>query len=219
MKKVIIVLAVALSIVSCGEEKEEETKTGKNDTIVRVWHPRQYVDRNRQDAPVVDKKGLSADTDADKMYINLDNLRNDTTSAAQPISDEDLVSEARKVGGDGDLKLTLLWDFKADIDIHVQQPNGTMINFMRKSDPHTGGFLDVDNLVGGRGSAENIYWENPPAGTYKVWVNYYGPSNDDGTYGSGPVHVVLLRKGEEPKTFEARMNSQGDNAFITSFEI
>lgn len=31
------------------------------------------------------------------------------------------------VGGDGDIKITLLWDFPGDLDLHVMQPNGEEI--------------------------------------------------------------------------------------------
>lgn len=219
--------AIVFLSASCKKDDDKKTDENDTDTVVNVtdttptaWKPRRYVDKNRTESPLIDKRGLSVDKDAEKMYIHPEEILNDTTNMAQPITaDDDLVSEAINIGGSGDLKLTLLWDFKADIDIHVEQPDGTLINYMRKRDSRSGGFLDVDNLVGGSGSAENIYWETPPRGRYKVWVHYFGPSQRDGSTGSGPVHVVLLKKGEEPKTFETRLSRPGDNSFITTFEI
>ena len=43
-------------------------------------------------------------------------------------SDED-VSQAMTVGESGQLKITLLWDFPGDIDLHVEQPNGREIYY------------------------------------------------------------------------------------------
>ena len=44
------------------------------------------------------------------------------------------VREAEAVGESGDLKVTLLWDFPGDIDLHVVQPNGRQIYYQHKHD-------------------------------------------------------------------------------------
>lgn len=71
------------------------------------------------------------------------------------------VREARNTGQTGNLKVTLLWDFYGDIDLHVMQPNGIVINFSNPQDAATGGALDVDNRQGGKGAAENIFCPIP----------------------------------------------------------
>jgi hypothetical protein len=82
----------------------------------------------------------------------------------------------------GDPQFTLLWDSKADIDLHVIEPGGKEIYW---NDPRGkfGGELDVDNVEGF--GPENIYWlkQNPdgskdlgpgPPGEYRWFVHYYG---------------------------------------------
>lgn len=142
-----------------------------------------------------------------------------TEAPAAPAPADDLVREARKVGGDGDLKLTLLWNFPGDIDIHVLQPNGKEIYYRYKKDNSTGGFLDVDNVVGGSGSAENVFWKRPPKGTYKVWLHYFQPSRETGETGAGLCNVVLLRKGQDPKTYKVRMSEVGQRADVVTFTV
>ena len=78
------------------------------------------------------------------------------TNTAQ-VDTAQAVREARNTGQTGDLKVTLLWDFYGDIDLHVMQPNGIVINFSNPQDAATGGALDVDNRQGGKGAAENIF--------------------------------------------------------------
>lgn len=131
----------------------------------------------------------------------------------------DLIEEANNIGGSGDLKVTLLWDFPGDIDLHVEQPNGKEIFFMNTYDRQTGGSLDVDNRIGGVGSAENIFWENPAAGKYTVWIHYYQPSQANGVTGTGDCNIVVMRKGQTPITYTARMSRVGDKALITEFTL
>lgn len=81
----------------------------------------------------------------------------------------------------GDPQFTLLWDSKADLDLHVVEPGGKEIYWLDTKGNHNGE-LDVDNREGF--GPENIYWLKPkddggkelglgPAGEYKWWVHYY----------------------------------------------
>ena len=96
--------------------------------------------------------------------------------------------------GYGDLKVTLSWDFYADIDLYAQEPNGTVIFF---DNPYSssGGFLDVDNRDGGRGSTENIYWKQPKDGVYRIGISYYGPSTYNYLSQSGVCKVTIMYRG------------------------
>jgi len=132
---------------------------------------------------------------------------------------DDAVRQAEQVGATGDLKVTLLWDFPGDIDLHVIQPNRREIYYQHKRDNSTGGYLDVDNTAGGRGSAENVYWENPPAGNYKVYLHYYQPSSANHQTGSGECTVVIFRKGNEPQTLKVQMSRVGQKADVANFTI
>ena len=82
----------------------------------------------------------------------------------------------------GDPQFTLIWDSKADIDLHVVEPGGKEI-YWNDRRGRKGGELDVDNVDGF--GPENIYWlkQNEdgskelgpgPGGEYKWWVLYYG---------------------------------------------
>ena len=121
------------------------------------------------------------------------------------------VDQSRGIGGQGEMMVTLMWDFYSDIDLHVKQPNGKTISFRKKRDRATGGFLDVDNIVGGRGSAEHIYWQKPPKGNYQVKLNYYSAGRDRG----GLCTVVVEQKDQLPQVFHVNMSQVNETKTIT----
>lgn len=129
------------------------------------------------------------------------------------------IAQAEETGGMGDLKITLLWDFDGDIDLHVIEPNGNEIFWDNKVDGSTGGTLDVDNREGGNGSAENIYWEQPPKGQYKVFLHYFDKSSLTGVVGSGTCSVIIFEKGKEPKTYNVHMSTLKEKIDITNIII
>ena len=96
--------------------------------------------------------------------------------------------------GSGDLKVTLSWNFYADIDLYAQEPSGNIIYYGSKRSS-SGGYLDVDNRNGGSGASENIYWENPKEGNYLIYLDYYGPSSKNYMSQSGICNVVIMYKG------------------------
>ena len=126
-------------------------------------------------------------------------------AAAPAPSEEAINDQARQVGHDGRLKITLLWDFPGDVDLHVKEPNNFEIFYSNSVDLRTGGYLDVDNRVGGIGSAENIYWDTPPAGHYIVSLVYFAATGSH-TAG-GPCTVVVKRDvNGSPKTEQFVVN-------------
>ena len=140
----------------------------------------------------------------------------DDIEAADTIADDqDAVDQANDVGERGDLKITLLWEVRADIDLHVIEPNGNHIYFHHKHSA-TGGFLDVDNTRGGKGSAENIYWTDPPSGAYQVSVMYYAPMN-----GPAPVSckVVIQARGQTPRVIPVTIDHPRDIVQVTTVNI
>ena len=132
---------------------------------------------------------------------------------------DDMVSHAQEIGNNGNLKVTLMWDFEGDIDLHVIEPSGREIYYRDPQDPTTGGTLDVDNQAGGAGSAENIYWTNPSSGVYKIFLFYYQPSQATGAIGSGYCNVVVMQEGKSSKTYSVPMNSIHDRKVVTSITI
>jgi len=77
--------------------------------------------------------------------------------------------------------------------LHVTSPNGDTINYNNKTG-RSGGRLDVDRQVNSfvENPVENIYWSNPPHGTYTVKVNMYSKRTD----GNVPFRVRTIVNGE-----------------------
>ncbi len=75
--------------------------------------------------------------------------------------------------GDGQLRITLVWDRAGDLDLHVVPPCGTEISYRLLA--ACGGTLDRDDIPGT--GPENVFWAGTPAaGTYVVCANPYGIS-------------------------------------------
>lgn len=93
--------------------------------------------------------------------------------------DEEIAQRVRGAGGmvEGvDVRFSLIWHNRNDLDLHVQGPDGHHIYYGSKVSP-TGGMLDVDKNVSGETTkpVENTRWAKgkAPKGTYKVWVENY----------------------------------------------
>ena len=137
----------------------------------------------------------------------------------EPMDSMDVVRQAERTGNNGALKVTLLWDFQGDIDLHIKQPNGKEIYFQNPKDSSTGGFLDVDNQNGGNGAAENIYWENPQKGEYTVSLVYYQASRSTSIAESGTCTIVVFRQGNEPQTYEVEMEHVTDRKNVVKIDL
>lgn len=137
----------------------------------------------------------------------------------EPADSASVVEQARSTGKSGNLKVTLLWNFQGDIDLHVTQPNGKTIYYNDSKDTATGGFLDVDNTKGGNGSAENIFWENPPKGEYNVTLVYYQESQATGNAESGICSVVVFQQGKSPQTYRVEMNRVKEEKNVVTVNI
>lgn len=145
------------------------------------------------------------------------NLNPMDTVATDSIVQKELIEQAESTGQKGNLKITLLWNFQADIDLHVKGPNGTEIYYKANKDEATGGFLDVDNRKGGQGAAENIFWENPPSGEYEVSVVYYEAVGDIPQ--TGTCNVVVFNGEEDPKTYQLTMETVKQRKDVTKIRI
>ena len=79
--------------------------------------------------------------------------------------------------GSGDLRISLMWSNKNDIDLHVEDPNGEEINYNHRQSS-SGGALDIDmnaNPPLRSPAVENVFWprQGAPPGTYRVYVNHF----------------------------------------------
>lgn len=153
--------------------------------------------------PLIDS--IAVPTPEDKVEI-------DTTAT-------EVVRQAESIGSTGALKITLLWNFEGDIDLHVKQPNDKEIYYNHKKDTSTGGVLDVDNQNGGNGSAENIYWARPPKGEYTIQLVYYQQSKSTGVVGSGICKVVVFQEGKAPQTYTTEMSEVKEIKNIVKIKI
>ena len=94
---------------------------------------------------------------------------------------DSIKERVKKAGGNvtGDLRASLSWFNRDDLDIHVKEPRGKHIYYGSKTSSLTGGKLDVDMNAGGqssRNAVENITWANKSKleeGLYEVYVNNY----------------------------------------------
>jgi uncharacterized protein YfaP (DUF2135 family) len=73
-----------------------------------------------------------------------------------------------------------MWNRYDDVDLHILAPEDAHIYYSNKT--AGGGRLDVDANAGGQrilDPVENIYFDNPKNGHYKVWLNQYSDRSDD----------------------------------------
>ena len=125
--------------------------------------------------------------------------------------------KAIDIGGKGNLKITLLWDFPADLDLHVLEPSGFEICFENMLNPETGGFMDLDNRNGGAGAAENIFWENPPKGEYVIAVDYYEAVG--GIPEIGNCQIVVFKEDEKPVTYNIEITEVKQMVIVAKIEM
>lgn len=131
----------------------------------------------------------------------------------------------------GDPQFTLVWDSKADLDLHVVEPDDTHL-WWRNRRSNSGGLLDVDDSDGF--GPENVFWNegigldgrrtpnHGPPGEYKWYVRYYsGVKESIGfsytpiatrwkvrikNHGKETVHTGILRRpNEQSKVFTIRV--------------
>ncbi|MDR1456322.1 MAG: hypothetical protein LBJ01_11765 [Tannerella sp.] len=86
-----------------------------------------------------------------------------------------------------EVKVTLMWNFVADVDVHIIEPSGFEIYYGNKHSS-TGGFLDYDNVVAF--GPENIYWAHAPEGVYYVYLHHFSGEN------AGSYTVMLQINGQ-----------------------
>ncbi len=94
--------------------------------------------------------------------------------------DAEIAQRVRAAGGqydDVDVRVSLIWNTRDDLDLHVIAPSGEEIWFNQKVS-QCGGALDVDRNVRGETlkPVENVRWPKgiAPQGEYQVIVQNYG---------------------------------------------
>jgi Ca-activated chloride channel family protein len=120
----------------------------------------------------------------------------------------------------GDIRISLMWNNRNDLDLHVITPMGEEINFNNPRDSY-GGVLDVDrNLYGETLKAvENIFWPDnaAPQGRYRVYIqNYLNHETDP----YPTPFQVEIKNGKEYLYFEGSVRGSGRSSIteICTFE-
>jgi len=94
----------------------------------------------------------------------------------QSIINEFNLRLSRENAQTGKIQVSLKWDNRNDLDIHLIEPSGNRISYRNKIS-RAGGILDVDMNAGEDESnkpVENIYYGvNAPAGHYRIVVDFY----------------------------------------------
>jgi hypothetical protein len=92
---------------------------------------------------------------------------------------QEVKQRLERLGGrfkDVDLRITLIWNTRDDLDLHCITPNGEHISYLNKQ-ARCGGYLDVDQNVCGDNPkpVENIRWAegSTPTGTYTFYVKLF----------------------------------------------
>lgn len=120
------------------------------------------------------------------------------------------------------LRVLLAWDSdNTDLDLHVVSPDGEHV-FYGNRVVANGGALDVDVTSG---FGPEIYaTPTPLAGTYLVYVNYYGGSQDEGADGSGAITVasvtLISQEGtpnEKLETVQVPLRAAGELTLVKRF--
>ena len=134
----------------------------------------------------------------------LANFRDEYTNRVIFFSDgTEFSSRLSRAGAQsGDVRVSLIWNNRNDLDLHVFTPGGEEI-FYGSPDSTDGGFLDVDMNVGGETTkpVENVFWDTglAPAGTYKIFVENFTFHEKDK---SATPFQIEVKNGDEYSHFE-----------------
>lgn len=124
----------------------------------------------------------------------------------------------------GSVEISLIWHDYNDLDLHCIDPDGAEVFFGKKTAP-SGGWLDVDMNVGGRGgthsadnpAVEHIRWplEHAPTGRYRVYVHHFARHE-----GKNPTRfeVDVLANGER-KEFSGSISAGDPRKLVYEFEV
>lgn len=126
--------------------------------------------------------------------------------------------------GTGDVQVSLSWDTKDDLDLHVRTPSGCEIYYGQ--DTCGNGELDLDSYPAcsssGNGN-ENVFWPvgGAPSGLYRVYVDFYEQCGV-----RGPSYTVTAKYCGKVEVFEGNFNPNTDTGgglgagvFVTSFNV
>ena len=120
-----------------------------------------------------------------------------------------------------DIRASLLWNNRNDLDLHMITPRGEHIYFHDKTSS-CGGALDVDMNVNGETTkpAENIRWKRGTAlkGKYRIFVQNF--RFHEGSDAATPFRVEVEINGKiQHFTGETKQGLTGDSSDVTVLEF
>nr|MCR4780727.1 zinc-ribbon domain-containing protein [Ruminiclostridium sp.] len=114
----------------------------------------------------------------------------------------------------GKITVSTMWNRYDDVDLHILAPEDAHIYYSNKT--AGGGRLDVDANAGGQrilDPVENIYFDNPKNGHYKVWLNQYSDRSDDSA-----SYIVRVDVDGEVREFTGTIDTTGTDIPIYEFD-
>jgi hypothetical protein len=128
--------------------------------------------------------------------------------------DQEVKARLERLGGrfkNVDLRATLIWNTRDDLDLHCKTPSGEHIFFASKQG-RCGGELDVDRNVRGEDPkpVENIRWATGDArtGKYEFWVNLYRYHESNGSV----PFTLHIDNGGELSEVSGKVSGTGHSA-------
>ena len=126
--------------------------------------------------------------------------------------DETLVSRGARTGK---ITVSMKWNRYDDVDLHVIAPGDKHIYYSNKT--AGGGVLDVDANAGGQriiDPVENICFDQPSNGHYKVYIHEYNDRSDDSA-----SYVVRVTVDGEVREFTGTIDTTGTQIDIYEFDF
>ena len=180
--------------------------------------------------PQSNKKSRNKNSDSEESTVQTDDrsdetrMFNDTGRPAGVIADtndpdelrpgeSDLDEALASAGaGSGEITVSLIWYNSDDVDLHILTPSGTELYYGNRYVDT--GSLDVDANaeVMMDMPVENIFFENPPAGTYEVWIEDFTDRNDGYT-----SYLVRITVGDQSRIYEGHIDGTGTDVDILTF--
>lgn len=116
--------------------------------------------------------------------------------------------------GNGKLQITLTWNSGADVDLHLEEPDGNIIYFANDRSRAGDGYLDVDDMDGF--GPENIFYEkNVPNGRYTVKVNLFSAYFSD----LPTSYTVKVKRDNHSETFNGTLYEDDETDEVTTFTM
>jgi len=164
--------------------------------------------------------------------VNLNSLTPNTTYYVQAYATNDkgtgygneitftTSNEIQGTPGDPRFNLQFTNGTQVDLDLYVQTPNGSIIYYGNPTGQN-GGQLDLDCYCSfcPNGPNENIYWTpgTAAAGTYKVWVNYFGGC--DGSNSVSTYTLRILKNDVIIQTYTGTLTPSNTNSTMYTFDF